>query len=140
VQTFIERYAAAWNDCDVDALAQLITEDIVWVDPALPEPARGIPAVQEFVRGSFGVFPNLRFSELDPPHLSVAGDLIAWAWTMEGTVQIPAEPPAAPQTGPTVRIDGVDLWTMRDGRIALYRAFYDMADFTRQLSTPPPTG
>ena len=137
---FTERYAAAWNSCDTDAMAELITEDIVWVDPALPEPARGIPAVQGFMRMSFQIFPDLRFSEPDPPHVSVNGDQVAWAWTMEGTFRGPIEPPGFAPTGKRMKIDGVDLWHMRDGRIADYRAFYDMSDLVRQLGILPEAG
>ena len=51
-------------------MADLITEDIVWEDPALPGPARGVAAVQEFMRGSWVGFPDLRFDETDyaAPH------------------------------------------------------------------------
>jgi steroid delta-isomerase-like uncharacterized protein len=136
VQAFIERYAAAWSDRDVDAMAELLTEDIVWIDPALPEPARGIPAVQDFMRVSFAGFPDLRFGEGDPAHLTTTAEQIAWAWTMEGTANGTAEP-GSPPNGPTIEVEGVDLWTMRDGRIAHYRAFYDMADLMRQLSATP---
>jgi steroid delta-isomerase-like uncharacterized protein len=118
-------------------MAELITEDIVWADPALPEPARGVPAVQEFMRVSFRSFPDLRFAEPDPPHLTVTGDLIAWAWTMQGTMRGAVEPPGFAATGRTMHVDGVDLWTLRDGRIARYRAFYDVADMARQLGLMP---
>jgi len=140
VGAFTQRYAAAWNGCDTDAMAPLLCDDIVWIDPALPEPARGIPAVQEFMRASFRVFPDLRFSEPDPPHLTVTGDRIAWAWTMEGTMRGSIDPPGFAPTGRAMRVDGVDLWTMRDGRIAHYRAFYDMNDLARQLGIVPPVG
>ena len=140
LQEFTERYAAAWNGCDTDAMAELITDDIVWVDPALPEPARGIPAVQEFMRTSFQAFPDLRFSEPDSPHLSVNGDLVAWAWSMEGTFRGPIDPPGFAPTGKRMKVDGVDLWLMRDGRIADYRAFYDLNDMVRQLGILPDPG
>jgi steroid delta-isomerase-like uncharacterized protein len=121
----------------VDALAQMLTEDVVWSDPALPMPTVGIAAVQEFMRASFRTFPDLHFSEPDPPHLTLAGDHVAWAWRMEGTMRGAAEPPGFAPTGRKMRVDGVDLWTMRDGRIARYRAFYDMLDLTRQLGIMP---
>jgi steroid delta-isomerase-like uncharacterized protein len=140
LKEFTERYAAAWNACDTDAMAELITEDIVWVDPALAEPARGIPAVQEFMRTSFQVFPDLRFSEPDPPHLSVEGDQVAWTWTMEGTFRGPLDPPGFAPTGRRMKVDGIDVWHMRDGRIADYRAFYDMNDVARQLGLLPEPG
>jgi steroid delta-isomerase-like uncharacterized protein len=119
-------------------MAGLLTEDIVWIDPALPDAARGIAAVQDFMRMNFTAFPDLRFAEPDPPHLTATGEQIAWAWTMEGTAGAPTESSAVAPNGPTVKIEGVDLWSMRDGRIAHYRAFYDMADLVRQLSATSP--
>jgi steroid delta-isomerase-like uncharacterized protein len=140
LDSFTRRYATAWNECDVEAMAQLLSEDIVWSDPALPEPAIGIPAVQEFMRASFNTFPDLRFSEPDPPHLSVAGDRVAWAWRMEGTMAGPADPPGFAPTGRSMRVEGVDLWVMRGGRIADYRAFYDTSELARQLGIMPARG
>ena len=140
LRAFIDRYVAAWNACDVDAMAELIVDDIVWADPALPEPACGVPAVQEFMRMSFRAFPDLRFSEPDPPHLTADGEQVAWAWTMEGTMHGSVDPPGFAPTGRRMRVDGVDLWRMRDGRIARYRAFYDATDMARQLGLMPPSG
>jgi steroid delta-isomerase-like uncharacterized protein len=140
VQAFTQRYSAAWNACDTDTMAELLTDDIVWADPALPEPARGIPAVQEFMRTSFQIFPDLRFSEPEPAHLTTDGDLISWAWTMEGTFRGPIDPPGFAPTGKRMKVDGVDLWRMRDGRIQDYRAFYDMNGLVRQLGILPEPG
>ena len=135
---FCARYLAAWNEQDPDAMAELLTPDVVWSDPALPGPVRGIPAVQEFMRGGYVAFPDLRFDEPHPRHLSVAGDDIAWRWRMRGTMLGPIEPPGFAPTGRAMEVEGVDLWTMRDGRIAVYRAFYDMNGLARQLGIVPP--
>jgi steroid delta-isomerase-like uncharacterized protein len=124
----------------VDAIAELLAEDIVWADPALLEPARGIAAVQEFMRVSFRAFPDLHFAEPEPPHLSVNGETVAWAWTMDGTMRGVVEPPGFAPTGRSMHVEGVDLWRMREGRIARYRAFYDMTDLARQLGIVPPPG
>jgi predicted ester cyclase len=100
----------------------------------------GIPAVQEFMRTSFRAFPDLRFSEPAPRHLSVSGDQVAWAWSMEGTMRGYIDPPGFAPTGARFHVDGVDLWTMEGGRIARYRAFYDLNDLVRQLGILPPAG
>ncbi|TMK99014.1 MAG: ester cyclase [Actinobacteria bacterium] len=137
---FVDRYLAAWNGCDADAMAQLVTEDVVWADPALPEPARGIAAVQEFMLTSVRAFPDLRFSEPDPPVLAVAGDLVLWGWRMEGTHRGVIDPPGFAPTGRGMRVEGVDQWIMRRGRISRYRAFYDMNEVARQLGIAPAPG
>jgi steroid delta-isomerase-like uncharacterized protein len=137
---FTGRYLEAWNACDTRAIAELVTEDIVWADPALPQPARGIAEVQEFMRVSFRAFPDLRFGEPDPPALAIAGATAYWEWWMQGTHRGEIDPPGFAATGRSMRVEGVDRWTMRDGRIARYRAFYDMNDLARQLGIVPPPG
>lgn len=92
------------------------------------------------MRTSFRSFPDLRFSEPEPPHLTVDGDRVAWAWKMEGTMRGYIDPPGFAPTGAGFKVEGVDLWAMRDGRIADYRAFYDLNDLVRQLGILPPAG
>jgi steroid delta-isomerase-like uncharacterized protein len=140
LRSFIDRYAKAWNGCDTAAMAELLSDDIVWEDPGLPEPARGTAEVQEFMRVSFRAFPDLRFSEPDPPAIAAAGDLVLWVWHMEGTHEGVIDPPGFAPTGRAIAIDGVDQWTMREGRIARYRAYYDMNDLARQLGIVPAPG
>jgi steroid delta-isomerase-like uncharacterized protein len=137
---FCERYLAAWNGRDAEAMAPLITDDIVWHDPAMPEPARGIPAVQAFMRMSWEAFPDLRFSEPDPPHLTADDGNVAWAWRMQGTMRGALEPPGFAPTGKSMDVLGVDLWRMRDGKIAHYQAFYDMNAVAVQLGLAPAPG
>jgi steroid delta-isomerase-like uncharacterized protein len=137
---FTKHYLDAWNSHDASKIAPLVTDDIVWIDPALPVPARGPAAVMDFMRAGWQAFPDLAFREPDPPHLTVAGDAVAWAWQMTGTMRGPIEPPGFAPTGRRMQIDGVDLWTLRDGRIAHYRAFYDLNDMARQLGIAPAPG
>jgi len=140
MREFTRRYLHAWNSHDAARIEPLVTEDVVWADPALPEPAVGVAAVQAFMADGWRAFPDLRFEEPDPPHLSVSGDQAAWAWRMHGRMLGPIDPPGFAPTGRSMQVDGVDHWIMRDGRIARYRAFYDMMDLARQLAIMPEAG
>jgi steroid delta-isomerase-like uncharacterized protein len=137
---FCARYLAAWNGHDATAISDLVTDDVLWEDPALPEPARGAAAVRDFMREAWVAFPDLRFDEGDDPHLSLAGEKVAWRWRMRGTNTGPIDPPGFAPTGRTIEIEGVDLWTMREGRIARYRAFYDFNALAIQLGLGPAPG
>ena len=138
---FTQRYAAAWNGRDASAMDAFVTEDIVWFDPALPQPARGKAEVRAFMEDSWRSFPDLRFSEPDPPFLAEQDDKVAWAWRMQATFTgAPFDPPGFAATGRSVDLRGIDEWHMRDGRIAHYRAYYDMNELARQLGIMPPQG
>src|SRR3954451_23548127 len=140
LDVFCARYLRAWNGHDAALIADLVTDDVVWEDPALVVPARGPAAVQDFMRSAWQGFPDLRFDETDHPHRSATGDQVAWRWRMRGTMSGPLDPPGFAPTGRTMEIEGVDLWTMRGGRIARYRAFYDMNEVARQLGIAPAAG
>jgi steroid delta-isomerase-like uncharacterized protein len=137
---FAERYLGAWNSHDPSAVTACATEDVIWVDPALPEPARGHEGLADFVRSSCTAFPDLRFSEPAPPAMT-EDRLIAYApWRMTATNTGPIDPPGFAPTGRAVDIPGFDIWRFRDGRIWRYEAIYDSNLIARQLGIVPPPG
>jgi steroid delta-isomerase-like uncharacterized protein len=140
LREFAERYLAAWNSRDPAAVGACIAEDVFWEDPALIEPARGRPAVEQFVQLTETGFPDYEFSELAPPALAEDG-LTAYApWLMTGTNTGPLDPPGFAATGKRIELEGIDRWQFRDGLIWRYRAFYDFSDMARQLGLMPPRG
>ena len=136
---FAERYVEAWNSHDADRIEPLVIRDVVWLDPALPEPARGLDEVKELMRSAWVAFPDLRFTS-GPLWLDPHEDSMSWAWRMEGTHDGPLDPPGFAPTGRRIDVDGIDVWDFEDGRIRRYRAYYDMADVARQLGVMPPPG
>ena len=136
---FAERYAEAWNSRDAAQIEPLLATDIVWLDPTLPEPARGVEEVKDFMRRSWVAFPDLRFTP-GPMWLDPHEDSMTWAWRMEGTQTGPIDPPGFAPTGKRIDIDGIDVWDFVDGRLQRYRAYYDMALLARQIGAMPPPG
>src|SRR5919108_6191636 len=105
LDAFCARYLAAWNDHNPAAMSDLLTDDVVWEDPALREPARGVAAVQDFMREAWVAFPALRFDASDEPHRTAGDGRVAWRWRMRGTNTGPIDPPGFPPTGPPIEID-----------------------------------
>jgi limonene-1,2-epoxide hydrolase len=124
---FCGRYMAALNAQDVEAILAFYHDDVVWHDPALPAPARGISEVRAFLEGIYAGVPDLRVEEPDPPHRSASGSDIAWAWRTLGTIKSQPGTEATATIGHRVDLFGVDLWQMRGERIAIYRGVYDLS-------------
>ena len=59
---------------------------------------------------------------------------------MFGTNTGPLDPPGFAPTGRAIDVHGMDLVTHADGRIADYRAFYDMQGLAQQLGLVPAPG
>jgi steroid delta-isomerase-like uncharacterized protein len=136
---FAERYLDAWNSHDAEQIEPLVTPDVVWLDPALTEPARGVEEVKDFMRRSWVAFPDLRLSS-GPLWLEPHGDSMTWAWRMEGTHRGAIDPPGFAATGKRIDLDGIDVWDFDEGRLERYRAYYDMATLARQIGAMPPPG
>jgi steroid delta-isomerase-like uncharacterized protein len=136
---FAERYVDAWNSHDAEQIEPLVTPDVVWLDPALTEPARGVHEVKDFMRRAWVAFPDLRLSS-GPLWVEPHGDSMTWAWRMEGTHRGTIDPPGFAATGKRIDLDGIDVWDFAGGRLERYRAYYDMATLARQIGAMPPPG
>jgi len=140
VGSFVQRWADGWNQHDADALVELCAEDVIWEDPALPEPERGRAAVRDYLLGVWSMLPDLMFELPEPPLIAGEGPRAAQVWRMTGTM-LGSDPWAgfAP-TGKRVELEGIDLYEFREGLLAHYRGRYDMAETARQLGLAPARG
>jgi hypothetical protein len=100
VRELIERYNAAWNAQDVDAIHAEHHRDIVFHNHTADERAEGADAVREHIARIFENNPTLRFSTRS---LQVGDDFAVCEWTAS--------------TGAR-EWDGVDVFPIRDGKIA----------------------
>jgi steroid delta-isomerase-like uncharacterized protein len=140
LDAFLERYLNAGNGRSAAAFADVVTDDVVWDDPALPRPARGRGEFEAFLATSWRAFPDLRFDQ-GPGFASREGDRMVFSWRMYGTNTGPLDPPGFAATGKAIDVVGMDLVRLdAEDRIADYRAFYDMQGLTRQLGLMPPPG
>lgn len=110
----LDRFAAAWNAHDVDTLMACMTDDGVFESAAGPTVAgtrsEGAAAVRRAYQAIFETYPDARWNE--PRHF-VAGARAVTEWRFTGTTR----------AGQKVEVNGCDVFTLRDGRIALKNSY-----------------
>jgi len=110
----LDRFAAAWNRHDLDALMSMMTDDCVFEASAGPDvngqESRGQAAVRAAYAAVFAAFPDARWA--NPRHL-VVGNRGLSEWTFGGTRS----------DGTCVEVTGCDLFTFRAGKIAVKNSY-----------------
>jgi steroid delta-isomerase-like uncharacterized protein len=138
---FAERWLDGWNRHDVDALAGMVTDDVTWDDPAMfGETVRGREEFRTFTQLFFDAFPDVRVAGLGSPYVSLDGRRIAVRSRLWGTFAGELRPwsregprPGIPPTGRPFDVHAVDLYELRDGRVAEWALVYDLATLARQI-------
>jgi steroid delta-isomerase-like uncharacterized protein len=119
----LQAFADAWNRHDVDALMSFMTDDCVFEGSAGPEVFGTRYTGREAVRSGFAevwaTFPDAHWGGAQ--HF-VQGDRGASEWTFTGTRA----------DGTRVEVRGCDVFTFRDGKIALKNSY--------RKNRPPLTG
>ena len=110
----LQAYSDAWNAHDIDAIMSYMTQDCIF-DTGGGENSygtryQGYEAVKARFMEVWADFPDLRFD--DARHF-IQGDRGCSEWTFTGTTR----------DGQRVKIGGCDLFTFRDGKIAVKDSF-----------------
>ena len=132
LQEFIDRYNAAWNDHDVEAIVSMHTDDSVFENHVTGDRYEGPREIAQAVERIFAVFPDLAF---ETRRQYLREDLVVQEWTARGTqlgpmtrAGIELEP-----TGRSVEYRGMDIIPIRDGRVARKDVYSDSITLLRQL-------
>jgi steroid delta-isomerase-like uncharacterized protein len=140
VRQFADGYVAAWNAHDAAAIEPMVTEDIVWFDPALPEPARGFAEVRRFMEDTWHAFPDLQFDQSGPTCISIESSTVTVPWRMIATHLGVIRPAGLAPTNRKIDIRGIDVWEFRGERIATHQAYWDINLLARQIGALPGHG
>ncbi|GAA2225268.1 MULTISPECIES: nuclear transport factor 2 family protein [Streptomyces] len=128
---------AVTGHADLKVVADLYAEDAVAFTPDEGE-LRGRDAIVEYWRTMTEAVPEATFQ---PLHSYEAGDTAIDEGVYHGRNTGPLELPngeTLPPTQKEIRIRGVDIATVEDGRIVDYRLYFDEMDFLGQLGLLPP--
>lgn len=110
----LQAFADAWNRHDVDAIMAFMTDDCVFEASAGPDVCGTRYVGREEVRRGFAdVFATFRDAHWANARHFVLGDRGVSEWIFTGTKA----------DGSRVEVHGYDLFTLRDGRIALKNSY-----------------
>ncbi|SFQ69530.1 SnoaL-like domain-containing protein [Amycolatopsis arida] len=128
-----ERYGAAWNAHDLDAIMALHTERTTFRLHLLGAPdVVGRDAVRAAFAGLLGVWPDIHFR---PERLSFGAGLVVHQCVISGTLAAPMPFGAwvAQPTGERIQFTGVDVITVADGLVHRKDTYLDIAAAQHQL-------
>jgi ketosteroid isomerase-like protein len=132
----MDRLTEAVTHPDLKAIAELYAEDAVAVTPDEGE-IRGRDNIVEYWRQMTETVPDGTFETL---HAYESGDTAidegVFSGRNTGPIQLPTGE-TLPATQKEVRIRGVDIATVKDGRIVDYRLYFDEMEFLGQLGLLP---
>ncbi len=114
LEKLLAAFADAWNRHDVDELMSMMTDDGVFDasggNQVSGERHEGQPAVRAAYAAVFAQYPDAHWG--NARHL-VTGDRGVSEWTFTGTQK----------DGKRVEVNGCDLFTFRNGKIAIKNSF-----------------
>ena len=134
--TLVRRFfEEVFNGLNQDTADAIIDRDFMAHHPAFPGGIKGPAGILQMMRMFRGAFPDLTYTVDD---LVAEGDKVAARWTATGThrgdfMGVPAKDPPA-----TVKVVGIDLFRIDNGRLAEAWASSDMLGLMRQIGAVPP--
>jgi limonene-1,2-epoxide hydrolase len=117
----VQRFCATWGDGDLDAIVEFFTDDAVYHNIPL-DPVTGKDAIRATIAGFTQGVEKIEF-RVD--HIAGAGD---------GHVVMTERVDIFSLPGKTVSLPVMGAFEVRDGRIAAWRDYFDMNQFTSQLA------
>jgi steroid delta-isomerase-like uncharacterized protein len=130
-----ERILQIWNEGNLALVDETYTPEAARYDAGWPHPIRGLDALKSHLQFYRSAFPDI---EMTIQETIMEGDKIVWHWTLTGTNTGPMG--EAPATGKQVRLSGISIGRIVDGKIAEVGDFYNQASLLLQLGftlTPP---
>lgn len=123
-----------WNTGNPEIAKQLYSEQAERTDPNGREPMRrrGVQQIAQFVSEVRTAFPDFH---LDIQESVAEGDHVAFHWKVTGTQK--GEFQGIPASGKRVRLNGMTLARLRDGKVVSEHIYFDRLAMLEQLGGAP---
>lgn len=115
----VEKFAAAYNDGDMEGLLALCAEDLTVIHHNRGIEVHGREGLRGLLESFAGAFPDKRF--LEPTFVLAQGETVVVEHTWTGTAQ--ADVPGFAAAGEVAKMDLSTRYTIRDGLIVEYHDF-----------------
>ena len=115
----VKRWIAAFNAHDVAAIVLLYADDAELFDTGMKRPRHGRGEIEQWFTTRFRTVPSIAYT---PASHLFAGEQAAVTWTASGRT-----PRLLGQSwlSRPFRVDGVSIFTLRDGLIQKQHGYYD---------------
>jgi len=136
-EALFEPYLKIYNEGNLAIADDVIHPEFVLHHCNFPEDLVGIDAFKAFIANNAAAFPDFK---LTFDKIITKGDKIVTLWTAEGTNTGPLG--ELPPTGKKVRISGLAISRIADGKFAEEWLYFNFLDFYQQLGFTliPPQG
>jgi taurine dehydrogenase small subunit len=113
-EKFVERFNTVWNGHDIDGILEMMTDDVIFEASFGKDPwgtrVIGKPAVRTLLDDMMSRIPDVRWDEIR--HFATPQQVTV-EWLTSGT----------PRGGAPYKVEGCDILTIRDGKIAAKRSY-----------------
>ena len=135
LRDFADRWHAAWNGRDTDAVLELLHPNVLWDEQIFwPHPLEGRHAVRAYVDAIWHAMPEYEVSEIQL-FTAVDDGRALYFFRQRGAA------PAALGNDRHFESQGCDIFLgFSDGLLSHYTATFEIADMLRQLGVLPPRG
>lgn len=132
VETLLERYfAELLNQGRFESAEEILCSGFVFYGP-LADQGLTIEGLKDFTTALRIAFPDKKFARLDQVR---EDDSVACRFRMTGTHRGPFQ--GIPPTGKAISIEGVDFFYLRQNKIAVVRAYFDLMTILVQVGVIP---
>jgi len=142
-ESVVKDLVAAWNERDLPRVLSHLTDDVIWDDPALSEPAKGRDEVRRFCEALLRAFPDFRYEVRYPICVAEDSTKCAVPFTITATNLGSLDPPGYGPSGRRVKFDGLDLLEFDNGAISRITTYFNVTAVAGELlemNIRPPAG
>ena len=113
-EQFVDQFNRMWNGHDIDGILAMMTDDVIFEASFGKDPwgtrVVGKPAVRTFLEDMMTRIPDVRWDEIR--HFATPQQVTV-EWLTSGT----------PKGGAAYKVEGCDILSIRDGKIAAKRSY-----------------